>query len=63
MYEGTKMYHLLQTLYDSREGKLGQVYVKYVEPIDLFKYVQDFNYGSNESLGTKGFQSLAMKLT
>tara|TARA_B110000285_G_C14873899_1_gene490551 strand:+ start:585 stop:734 length:150 start_codon:yes stop_codon:yes gene_type:complete len=49
------MHQLLQTLYASREGKLGQIYVKYGEPIDLFKYVQEFNCGNSDNIGEKGF--------
>ena len=39
---------LLKKIYDMRQGKLGKVFVRYGEPIDLTTYIE--NHKSNESV-------------
>lgn len=48
-FQNINMTQLLKKIYDMRKGKLGKVFVKYGEPIDLTTYIEKHN-GSKESV-------------
>lgn len=54
----------MQKIFTMQSGKLGKIFVKYGEEIDLKKYVTDFTeQNKNKQGGPIDFENLSMKLT